>query len=100
MKSENMNLRARLDQQASHRIQSSKSPPQTQMNDETVMSNQTMTTSNLDDEKALEIIELTLLKYQNFLEFLRMSGFGRLIELGELNQQRIQQRELMQRLQQ
>lgn len=39
----------------------------------------------LDDEKALEIIEITLQKYQKFLDFLRNSGFGNLIEIGEAN---------------
>lgn len=41
----------------------------------------------LDDDKALEIIELTLYKYQSFLDFLRNAGFGKLIEMGDLNQQ-------------
>lgn len=45
----------------------------------------------LDDDKALEIIELTLYKYQNFLDFLRNAGFGKLIEMGDLNQQEQQQ---------
>ena len=38
----------------------------------------------LDDDKALEIIELTLYKYQNFLDFLRNAGFGKLIDIGEM----------------
>lgn len=45
----------------------------------------------LDDDKALEIIELTLYKYQSFLDFLRNAGFGKLIEMGDLNQQEQQQ---------
>jgi hypothetical protein len=40
----------------------------------------------LDDDKALEIIELTLYKYQGFLDFLRNAGFGKLIEMGDMNQ--------------
>ena len=40
----------------------------------------------LDDDKALEIIELTLYKYQSFLDFLRNAGFGKLIEMGDMNQ--------------
>lgn len=53
----------------------------------------------LDDEKALEIIELTLYKYQNFLDFLRNSGFGKLIEMGEMNQQNEQNLILLQQQQ-
>jgi hypothetical protein len=53
----------------------------------------------LDDEKALEIIELTLYKYQNFLDFLRNSGFGKLIEMGEMNQQNEQNLLLLQQQQ-
>lgn len=41
----------------------------------------------LDDDKALEIIELTLYKYQSFLDFLRNAGFGKLIEMGDLSQE-------------
>ena len=40
----------------------------------------------LDDDK-LEIIELTLYKYQSFLDFLRNAGFGKLIEMGDLSQE-------------
>jgi hypothetical protein len=47
------------------------------------------TSSYLDDDRALEIIELTLLKYQNFLEFLRNEGFGKLIEFSEMNQENV-----------
>ncbi|RMZ99904.1 centrosomal of 78 kDa-like [Brachionus plicatilis] len=48
--------------------------------------NATMNRTMLDDDKALEIIELTLYKYQNFLDFLRNAGFGKLIDIGEMNQ--------------
>lgn len=48
----------------------------------------------LDDDKALEIIELTLHKYQNFLDFLRNAGFGKLIDINEMNQ--LEQQELRQ----
>ena len=51
----------------------------------------TMNRTLLDDDKALEIIELTLYKYQSFLDFLRNAGFGKLIEMGDLNQQEQQQ---------
>lgn len=40
----------------------------------------------LDDDKALEIIERAFYKYQNFLDFLRNAGFGKLIDIGEMNQ--------------
>jgi hypothetical protein len=52
----------------------------------------------LDDDKALEIIELTLQKYQNFLDFLRNAGFGKLIDMGEMNQQMLQQKQQQQPL--
>ena len=55
----------------------------------TTASNQ-MNRTLLDDDKALEIIELTLYKYQNFLDFLRNAGFGKLIEIGELDQKQEQ----------
>lgn len=41
--------------------------------------------SIIDDENALDVIELTLNKYRQFLDFLRMSGYGNLIEIGEEN---------------
>lgn len=37
-----------------------------------------------------QIIELTLYKYQNFLDFLRNAGFGKLIEIGEMDQKQEQ----------
>ncbi|CAF0863953.1 unnamed protein product [Brachionus calyciflorus] len=48
--------------------------------------NSNMNRTLLDDDKALEIIELTLYKYQNFLDFLRNAGFGKLIDIGEMTQ--------------
>ncbi len=52
--------------------------------------NNQMNRTLLDDDKALEIIELTLYKYQNFLDFLRNAGFGKLIEIGEMDQKQEQ----------
>lgn len=63
---------------------------QQQINALSSKQNQNTSTLNrtlLDDDKALEIIELTLYKYQNFLDFLRNAGFGKLIDIGEMNQQ-------------
>lgn len=37
----------------------------------------------LNDEKALDVIELTLNKYKKFLDFLRTSGYGKLIDFGD-----------------
>lgn len=79
VKSENQSLKAKVEEQE-ELIERLSSEP----------SNRTMT---LEDAKALEIIELSLLKYQNFLDFLRNTGFGKLIELGELNQQRLVQQQ-------
>lgn len=45
----------------------------------------TMNRTLLDDDRALEIIELTLHKYQQFLDFLRNAGFGKLIEYSGIN---------------
>lgn len=101
LKSENMSLKSKIDEQQQKLI--GRTTTTTMMNDETSMGSESClvggvsgsgsaslnrTSTNLDDEKALEIIELTLLKYQNFLDFLRNTGFGKLIELGEFNQQR------------
>lgn len=50
--------------------------------------------SILDDENALNIIELTLFKYQKFLDFLKNAGFGKLIEMNEMSQlEQFQQQE-------
>ena len=50
-----------------------------------------MSRSYLDDDKAGEIIELTIYKLQSFLDFLRDRGFGKLIEIGGMNNQQQQQ---------
>ena len=50
-----------------------------------------MSRSYLDDDKAVEIIELTIYKLQSFLDFLRDRGFGKLIEIGGMNNQQQQQ---------
>jgi hypothetical protein len=53
----------------------------------------TLNRTLLDDDRALEIIELTLYKYQQFLDFLRNAGFGKLIEYSEINQEQQEQRQ-------
>lgn len=105
LKSENVALKCKLDdQQKIITRMSSSSSSSTSANAIATTSNElslmhhdadttqlNRTATNLEEEKALEIIELTLLKYQNFLDFLRNFGFGKLIELAECNQQRQEQ---------
>jgi len=74
-------LKSKLDQQQ-HELQKAKSRSNaTQSNN--------MNSTLLNDDKALEIIELTLYKYQSFLDFLRNAGFGKLIEMGDLSQEQV-----------
>lgn len=88
LKSENVMLKAKMDEQQK---MISRLSIETDGSGVTGGSFLNRTATNLDDEKALEIIELTLLKYQNFLDFLRNAGLGKLIELGEIHQQRQQE---------
>lgn len=52
------------------------------------MSRSNLNKSLLDDDKALEIIELTMHKYQKFLEFLKNAGLGKLIQMAELESEK------------
>ncbi len=82
LKSQISVLKSKLDQQQ-HEIQKSKN------RNNSTSSNNNMNSTLLNDDKALEIIELTLYKYQGFLDFLRNAGFGKLIEMGDLNQEQV-----------
>lgn len=100
LKSENVSLKCKIDEQQKV-ISRMSTTSMTVASDSMHHDSDTMcathqlnrTATNLEDEKALEIIELTLLKYQNFLDFLRNAGFGKLIELAECNQQRQEQKQ-------
>ena len=81
LKSQVSFLKSKVEQQQ-HQIVSTQKKSTT-ANNNTSSLNRTL----LDDDKALEIIELTLHKYQQFLDFLRNAGFGKLIEYSEINNQ-------------
>ncbi len=94
MKSQISVLRSKVEHQQ-REIQQNSRKQQNNNNNQTQsnMMNRTL----LDDDKALEIIELTLYKYQGFLDFLRNAGFGKLIEMGDMNQRQQQQQQQQQK---
>jgi hypothetical protein len=58
--------------QSKFELMSHKQQQQQQLNSS--KANNNLNRSVLDDDNALEIIELTLVKYQKFLDFLRNAG--------------------------
>jgi hypothetical protein len=80
-------LRSKLEQSqsssSSHHHRHHKSSSSNNNNNNTT--NQTLNQTVLDDDK-LKIIEKTLQSYQAFIDFLRDSDFGKLVDIFEMNQ--------------